>query len=111
MAKVMPRQPHPYAPADEEADEHRVRLRRHPRARTQIAYAKGWGALGGFALTFIISLHAGVPMVETALRALAGGIVGLVLAWAVVVSVWRQLAIAEVERAKRALAEAAEGES
>lgn len=111
MAAVKPREPHPYQPKDEESDEHRVRLRAHPRARVQIAHAKGWGGLAGFGLTLVLSLHAGVPAFEAGLRALAGGIAGLVAAWIVVVAVWRQLAIAEVQRAKAELSEPSGAES
>ena len=33
----------------------------HPRARTAVRRAKGWGGLGGFGLAANLSLRAGVP--------------------------------------------------
>lgn len=95
-------------------DERRVRLTAHPRARAQIARAKGWGGLLGFALAIVLSLHAHVPAWEAGLRGLAGGIVLYLAGWAVAQTVWRQLAVAEVERVRRGLqqgaAEAVEAE-
>ena len=108
--KGEPREPHPYEPDDPESDEHRVRLRAHPKARASIARAKGWGGLGGFMVALLLSLHAGAPPFIAGLRALGAGVVTFVAAWAVAVAVWRQLAIAEVERARRALSERLEGE-
>lgn len=75
----------------------------HPRAGAQIARAKAWGGLGGFALVVVLSLRAGVPTADALLRAIAGGIAAYVAAWACAVAVWRHLVIAEL-RAVRALA-------
>ena len=75
----------------------------HPRAGAQIARAKAWGGLGGFALVAVLSLRAGVPTADALLRAIAGGIAAYVAAWACAVAVWRHLVIAEL-RAVRALA-------
>jgi hypothetical protein len=80
----------------------------HPRAGGQIARAKAWGGLGGFALTAYLSYGAGVPIPELLLRAIAGGIVGWLVLWGVAVTVWRHLVIAEL-RAVR-VARAAEAE-
>lgn len=111
MSRVTPREPHPYEPPNAEADGHRVRLSAHPRARSSIARAKGWGGVAGFGLTLLLSLHAGVPAFEAGLRALAGGLVAFVAVWAVAVGVWRQVVVAEVERARRALDEASRAEA
>jgi hypothetical protein len=68
----------------------------HPRAGAQIARAKAWGGLGGFALVAVLSLRAGVPTADALLRAIAGGIAAYVAAWACAVAVWRHLVIAEL---------------
>jgi hypothetical protein len=84
-----------------------IRLADHPRARRQIATAKGWGGLVGFVLVGWLSHKAGVPAFQAGLRALAGGVGLYVLAWAGAVAVWREVAVAEVVRARRrAIAEA-----
>lgn len=84
------------APAPRDADG--IRLSRHPRARRQIALAKGWGGLGAFVLVLYLSTQAGVPTADAVLRGMLGGLVGYVAAWLVAVTVWRQLALAELER-------------
>ena len=78
----------------------------YPRAREHVRRAKGWGGLGGFAVAAFLSLQASVPPEQVALRALAAGVVGYLLAWGCAVAVWRQLIIAEL----RAVAERLEAE-
>jgi hypothetical protein len=83
----------------------------HPRAGAQVARAKAWGGLGGFALAALLSWKAGVPTPDLLLRAIVAGVAGYVATWACAVAVWRHLVIAElravrVVRARRA-AEAA----
>lgn len=68
----------------------------HPRAGVQIARAKGWGGLVGFALAAFLSYEANVPLPETALRALAGGIAAYLVVWACAVAVWRHLVVTEL---------------
>jgi hypothetical protein len=75
----------------------------HPRAGAQVARAKAWGGLGGFLLVAFLSWRAGVPTPDALLRAVAGGIVVYLAAWACAIVVWRHLVIAEL-RAVRALA-------
>ena len=82
-----------------------IKLRDHPRARRQISRAKAWGALAAFALVGLLSWRAGVPAFEVGLRALAAGVVGWVLAWAMAVQVWRYLAVAEVRAVQREMIE------
>lgn len=94
--------------APEGDDERRVRLSAHPRARAQIGRAKGWGGLIGFALATGLSLKANVPGWEAGLRGLGGGIALYLATWAVAQAVWRQLAVAEIERIRRRLAREAE---
>jgi hypothetical protein len=68
----------------------------HPRAGAQVARAKAWGGLAGFALVALLSLRAGVPTADALLRALLGGIAAYVATWACAVAVWRHLVIAEL---------------
>jgi hypothetical protein len=75
-----------------------IRLSRHPRARRQIGMAKSWGGLGAFVLVVVLSKRAGLPTADALLRGLAGGIAGYVVAWMIAVTVWRHLALAELER-------------
>jgi hypothetical protein len=81
----------------------------HPRAGTQVSRAKAWGGLAGFALVALLSWRAGAPLADTLLRALAGGVLAYVVAWACAVVVWRHLVIAELRavRSHRAAAAAA----
>ena len=92
------------------------RVADHPVAARQIARARAWAALLGFVLVFWLSRRAGLPFPESGLRAIVGGLVCRVLAWAAVVSVWRQIIPAQIaalqrrrqELAAQAAAEAAE---
>lgn len=71
----------------------------HPRAAAQVRRAKGFGGLVFFALTAYLSHQANVPPDQLALRALAGGIAGYMLAWGCSVSIWRHLVLAELRAA------------
>jgi len=77
-----------------------MRLSEHPRARAGIRRAKGAAGLLAFLLVGLISLNAGLPEPDAAARALGAGIVAYFLAWGVAVTVWRQLALAELEAAR-----------
>jgi uncharacterized membrane protein YccC len=78
-----------------------IRLARHPRARRDIGLAKGWGGLGVFVLALLLSLKAGLPLPDALARAIVGGVVGYVVAWAGVVAVWRHVLLAEMESHRR----------
>jgi len=95
-AKAKPKKGSPPAPGGEPLPS----VAAHPRAGGQVARAKAWGGLGGFALTAYLSYGAGVPIPSLLLRAIAGGIVGWVVLWAVAVTVWRHLVIAELRAAR-----------
>jgi hypothetical protein len=82
----------------------------HPRAARAIRKAKGYGGLGGFALGLILSLRAGVPAADAALRGIEAGLGGYLALWFAAVMVWRQLAVAELEAARRHLLAVAERE-
>ena len=85
----------------ESADDTRVHLAGHPRAARSIATAKGWGGLLGFVVVGWLSYRGGLTEFDAGLRALAGGIGFYLLAWATAVTVWREIAVAEVARARR----------
>jgi hypothetical protein len=82
----------------------------HPRAAGAIRRAKGYGGLGGFVLGAALSLRAGVPVPDAALRGVEAGAGGYVALWFATVMVWRQLAVAEIEAVRRRLLDAAERE-
>jgi hypothetical protein len=77
------------------------RVADHPVAARQIARARAWAALIGFVVVFWLSRRAGLPFPECGARAIVGGLVCRVLAWAAVVTVWRQLIPAQIAAARR----------
>jgi hypothetical protein len=77
------------------------RVSDHPVAARQIARARAWGALLGFVLVYWLSRKAGLPFPESGARAIVGGLVARVLAWAAVVTLWRQLIPAQIAAARR----------
>ena len=86
----------------------------HPRARASIRRTRARTALAAFAIVLLMSLNAGVPGQEAALRALVAGLVGNLVGWACALAVWRALVMAELKVAtdaynerRRVLAEAA----
>ena len=83
----------------------RVQLSAHPRARRHIATAKGWGGIVGFAIVFWLSHRAHMSIAEASVHAVIGGMAISLLAWAGAVTIWREIAVAEVERARRMMAE------
>jgi hypothetical protein len=83
------------------SDASKPRVSDHPIAARQIARARAWAALAGFVLTFWLSRRAGLPFPESGGRALIGGLVCRLLAWAAVVTVWRQLIPAQIAAARR----------
>jgi hypothetical protein len=71
----------------------------HPRAAANVRRAKGVGGIGSFVIAAYLSYKAGVPSDQVALRALAVGVAGYMLAWACSVTVWRHLVLAELRAA------------
>jgi hypothetical protein len=67
----------------------------HPRARASIRRTRARTALAVFAIVLFLSLGAGVPGQEAALRALVAGLVGNLVGWACALAVWRSLVMAE----------------
>ena len=83
------------------SQESKPKVSEHPVAARQIARARAWGALIGFVLAYWLSRRAGLPFPESGARAIAAGLVCRLLAWAAVVSLWRQLIPAEIEARRR----------
>jgi uncharacterized membrane protein YccC len=80
-----------------------IRLSAHPRARRHIAIAKGWGGLIAFLLALKLSRGAGLPWPDAIERSVIAGVVGYVAAWAIAQTVWRHIALAELEQLRRRL--------
>jgi hypothetical protein len=78
-----------------------ISLSQHPRAKSQIAIAKGWAGLVGAAFSGYLAWKGGLPFFDTVLRALLWGVASYMLVWFLAVQVWRQLAIAEVRAAEK----------
>jgi hypothetical protein len=89
------------------ADKRLVSLAEHPRAGASIRRAKAWGGLAGFGLMTAVGLLHGSPLDGTLGRALVGGIVAYLIAWAVAVAVVKRVLIAEATAAARRRAESA----
>jgi hypothetical protein len=81
--------------------EGKPKISEHPIASRQVARARAWAALIGFVVAFWLSRRAGLPFPESGARAIAAGIVCRLLAWAALVSLWRQLIPAEIEARRR----------
>jgi hypothetical protein len=82
----------------------------HPRAARAVARAKGWGGLIGFLLGGYLSMSSST-FAEVGLRALAGGVVCYVAAWAGAVFLWRRLVIVEVKAREQQLIAATQAAS
>jgi hypothetical protein len=68
----------------------------HPRGGPQVKRARGWAGLVGFLLVALLSWRAHVPLPDTLLRALGGGIVAYLAIWACAVAVWRHFVLTEL---------------
>jgi hypothetical protein len=80
-----------------------IRLSAHPRARRHIAIAKGWGGLIAFGVVVKLAHDAGLPWPDVLERGVLGGIVGYLAAWLIVQTIWRHIALAELEDLRRRL--------
>jgi hypothetical protein len=88
-----------------------IRLSAHPRARRHIAMAKGWGGLIAFLVVIKISRGAGLPWADSLGRAVFGGVIGYLAAWMIVQTIWRHIALAELEDLRRRLVAKAEAQA
>jgi uncharacterized membrane protein YccC len=80
-----------------------IRLTRHPRAQRQIGMAKSYTGLAAFGVVVWLSTRAGVPTADAVLRGLLGGAAGYVVAWGIAVTVWRHVALAELEHLRASI--------
>jgi hypothetical protein len=80
----------------------RISVAAHPRARASIRRTRARTALAAFAIVLFLSLDAGVPAQEAAVRALVAGLVGNLAGWACALAVWRSLVLAELKAATEA---------
>jgi hypothetical protein len=85
-----------------------IRLSAHPRARRHIGMAKGWGGLIAFLLVLKLSRGAALPWSDAVERAVIGGVIGYVVAWVIAQTIWRHIALAELEQLRRKLIAMAE---
>jgi hypothetical protein len=85
-------------PAVPQAEQIRITIGAHPRARRSVQRARALGGLLGFLVTLVLSLHAGVPGFDATARALIAGIVVHLAAWAIAVAIWKQLMLAELQQ-------------
>jgi hypothetical protein len=88
-----------------------IRLSAHPRARRHIGIAKGWGGLIAFLIVLKLSRGAALPWPDAIERAVVGGVVGYVVAWAIAQTVWRHVALAELEQLRRKLIDMAQAQA
>jgi hypothetical protein len=88
-----------------------IRLSAHPRARRHIAIAKGWGGLIAFVVVLKLARGAGLPWPDALGRGVLGGVVGYLAAWMIVQTIWRHIALAELEDLRRRLIAKAEAQS
>jgi hypothetical protein len=68
----------------------------HPRAKASVRRVRARTALAAFVIVLLLSLHAGVPGQDAALRAVLAGLAGNLLAWGCALAVWRQIVVQEV---------------
>ena len=88
-----------------------IRLSAHPRARRHIGMAKSWGGLLAFLLVLKLSRGAALPWPDAIERAVVGGVVGYVVAWTIAQTIWRHLALAELEQLRKRLITMAEDQA
>lgn len=88
-----------------------IRLSAHPRARRHIAIAKGWGGLIAFLVVLKISRGAALPWPDALGRAVVGGVIGYITLWVIAQTIWRHIALAELEDLRRRLVAKAEAQA
>jgi hypothetical protein len=98
-------------PADAVASGGGIRLSAHPRARRHIGMAKGWGGLIAFLLVLKISRGAALPWPDAIGRAVVGGVVGYITLWVIAQTIWRHVALAELEDLRKRLVAKAEAQA
>jgi len=88
-----------------------IRLSAHPKARRHIGIAKSWGGLIAFLVVLKLSRGVALPWPDAIERAVVGGVVGYVVAWTIAQTIWRHLALAELEQLRKKLITMAEDQA
>jgi uncharacterized membrane protein YccC len=83
-----------------------ISLATHPVASEQIRLAKGFGGLFGLVAVAWVTWDGGASLATVGIRALAAGLVGYVLAWAFTLSLWRHIAVADIQQKRKKAEEA-----
>jgi hypothetical protein len=86
-----------------------VTVAAHPRAKASVRRTRARVALATFLVVLYLSHSHGVGGQEAVIRALVGGLIGNLVAWACALAVWRTIVIQEVrtvEEHRRARARA-----
>jgi hypothetical protein len=76
-----------------------ISLADHPRAAFGVRRAKALGGLLSFAVAGLASHLSGMSLDSSALRALAAGVIGYMVTWALAVGVWRAIMRAQARTA------------
>ena len=83
-----------------------VSLATHPVASEHIRLAKGFGGLFGLVAVGWVTWDGGASLVTVGWRALVAGLVGYALAWAFTLSLWRHIALADIQKKRKEAEEA-----
>jgi len=88
---------------------HLTSLAEHPRAAGAIRRSKALGGFGGYGLTLAGGVMHGAQLAPALEHAVAGGVAGYLVTWAIAVSVWRRVLTGQaVAAARRSRARSAE---
>jgi hypothetical protein len=83
-----------------------ISLATHPVASEHIRLAKGFGGLFGLVAVAWVTWDGGASLATVGMRALAAGLVGYALAWAFMLSLWRHIAVADIQKKRKEAEEA-----
>lgn len=68
------------------------------RASGSVARAKSLAGLAGFALVAGLSLMQGIPLADSLMRAIVGGVIAYFVTWTVAIFVWRYVIHAQMRQ-------------
>jgi hypothetical protein len=72
--------------------------REYQRASASVMRTKSIAGLAGFALVAGVSLMQGIPIADSLLRAIAGGVIAYFVTWTMAIFVWRYVIHAEMRQ-------------
>lgn len=72
----------------------------HPRARRSIETTRSWAALITAGLVTLLSVQSGLPTFDALVRGLIAGVIMFVLAWAVALTIWKEIVRTEITQAR-----------